>query len=94
MKTEKLEKEKRNFTALGLNQSDVLFIAPRGAGGLPSSSTGTVCCGPCLTSEELTLTLHPPWCPSVLLQQKFLPLQIFHAAAVVIPQPNSVKKSS
>lgn len=92
MKMEKLGKEKRIFTTSVLNQSGVLLPAPRGAGSLPSPSTGTVCYDTSLTSEELAFAPHHPWCPSLLLRQKFQPLQIFHVAAVVVPQPNSVKK--
>lgn len=87
---EELGKEKRISTTSVFNQSSVLLPAPRGAGGLPSPSTGTVCCDTSLTSEGHALAPHPPDCPS--LSQKFLPLQIFHAAAVVVSQPNSVKK--
>lgn len=69
-----------------------VFPAARGAGSLPSLGTGTMCCDTSLTSEEPALAPHHPECPSLPLRQQFLPLQIFHAAAVVVPQPSSVKK--
>lgn len=90
MKMEELGKEKRIFTTSALDQSSVLFPASRGAGNLPSPNT--VCCDTSLISEEPAITLCLPVCPSLPLQQKFLHLQIFYIAAVVIPQPNSVKK--
>ena len=89
---EELGKEKRIFTTSVLNRRDVLSPAPRGAGSLPSPGTRTMCCDTSLTSEEPALAPHHPKCLSLPLWQKFLPLQIFHAAAVVVSQPNSVKK--
>lgn len=74
MKTEKLGKEKTIFTTSVLDQRSVCFPASRDAVSLPSPNTGAVCCDTSLISEEPTITLCLPVCPSLPLQQKFLHL--------------------